>query len=122
MRKNERARKKEKIVKLERELAVYRDGLSKRTAECLDLKKKIEEAMKGSAETNKAVDAILAQAALKYGEQARDEDTGEELGWRLSIPMFTVSDTLERYEVRTRRDDTTREYIVGVMERKADDA
>lgn len=120
MRKNERARKKEKVMKLERELAVYRDRLSKRAQECIDLKKQIEAAINGSAETNRAVDAILAQTALKYGERAMDEETGEELGWRLSIPLFSVSETLERYEIRTRRDENKQAYIVGVMEKKGE--
>lgn len=62
--------------------------------EILGLRKQIVAAIEGSSEAHKAVDAILAQAALKYGERARDEETGEELGWRLTIPMFSVSEML----------------------------
>lgn len=58
--------------------------------------------------------------ALKYGEQVTDKDTGYGLGWRMSIPLFSVADTLKKYEVRTRRDEKTQEYIVGVMERRVD--
>ena len=108
----------DRIKELEKELGRYRKKVADQQEEIYTLRKNLGAAMQGSAETNKAVDAILAQTALKYGERARDEDTGEELGWRMSIPLFSVAETLERYEVRTRRDETTMEYIVGVMERR----
>lgn len=108
----------DKIKDLEKELGRYRKKVEDQQEEIYTLRKNLGAAMNGAAETNKAVDAILARVALKYGNPIEDDDTGEELGWRLSIPMFSVSETLERYEIRTRRDEKTQEYIVGVMERK----
>lgn len=105
-------------IDLENDVRELRKRLSDRTKEFLDLREKLRESDKGVAELNRSVDAILAQSAMKYGERVMDEETGEELGWRLSIPLFSVSGTLKRYEVRTRRDEKTQEYIVGVMERK----
>lgn len=110
----------DKIKNLEKELGRYRKKVADQQKEIFGLRKQLVVTIEGSSEANKAVDAILAQAALKYGEKARDEETGEELGWRLSIPMFSVAETLEQYEVKTRRDENTQEYIVGVMERKAE--
>lgn len=107
----------DKIKNLEKELGRYRKKVADQQKEIFGLRKQLVVTIEGSSEANKAVDAILARVALKYGEKARDEETGEELGWRLSIPLFSVSETLEQYEVRTRRDETTQEYIVGVMER-----
>lgn len=107
----------DKIKGLEKELGRYRKKVADQQKENDALKKRMIQAMEGSAETNRAVDAILAQVALKYGEKARDEETGDELGWRLSLPMFSVDEMMAQYEVRTRRDETTQEYIVGVMER-----
>lgn len=111
----------DRIKDLEKELGRYRKKVADQQKEIFGLRKQLVAAIEGSSEAHKAVDAILAQAALKYGERARDEETGEELGWRLEIPVFSVSDTIDRYEVRTRRDDTTQEYIVGVMERRIND-
>lgn len=108
---------RKKKIDLENEVRYLRKRLSDRTREFLDLREKLCEVDKGSAELNKAMDAILAQTAFRYGERVKDEETGEELGWRLPLPMFSVAETLEQYEVRTRRDETTQEYIVGVMER-----
>lgn len=110
----------DKIKGLEKEMGRYRKKVEDQQKEIFGLRKQLVVTIEGYSEANKAVDAILAQAALKYGERARDEDTSEELGWRLKIPMFSVSETLEKYEVRTRRDERTQEYIVGVMERKVD--
>lgn len=110
----------DRIKELEKELGRYRKKVADQQKRIDTLSNRLIRAMNGAEETGRAVDAILAQAALKYGERARDEDTGKALGWRLSLPLFSVAETLKRYEVRTRRDDKTKEYIVGVMERKAE--
>lgn len=109
-----------KIKDLEKELGRYRKKVEDQQKEIDGLKKRQFDDLEGNKQINQAIDAILAQIALKYGELAMDEETGEELGWRLSIPLFSVSETLERYEIRTRRDERMQEYIVGVMERKAE--
>lgn len=108
----------DRIKNLEKELGRYRKKVSDQQQEINTLRRRLDEAMEGAMETNRALDAILARAAVKYGERARDEDTGKELGWRLTLPWFSVAGTLERYEVRARRDERAQEYIVGVMERE----
>lgn len=107
----------DKIKDLEKELGRYRKKVADQEKIIKKFQGDMGTVMAGNAQINMTIDAILAHTALKYGERALDEDTGEELGWRLKIQMFSVSETLERYEVRTRRDETTQEYIVGVMER-----
>lgn len=113
-----RIRNVDKIKDLEKELGRYRKKVADQKKEIDALRKQLVVAIEGSSETNKAVDAILIIVALKYGDPIEDDDTGEEIGFRLSLPMFSVSETLEKYEIRTRRDETTQEYIVGVMERR----
>lgn len=112
----------DKIKGLEKELGRYRKKVEDQQKEIDALRKNLGAAMNGNAEINKAVDAILAIVALKYGNPIEDDDTGEELGWRLSLPLFSVAETLEKYEIRTRRDEKTQAYIVGVMEKKSVEA
>ena len=59
---------------------------------------------------------ILTALALHLGERAEDPDTGEALGWRLTVPGFDLAETEEKYEVRARR-DSGGGYVVGVLEK-----
>ena len=81
------------------------------------LRAMLEDAGAGAVQTHKAVDAILAQTAVTYGERVLDEETGAAIGRRLTIPLFDVDDVLGKYEVRTRRDETDGTYVVGVVQR-----
>lgn len=105
----------DKIKGLEKELGRYRKKIVDQQKEIDRLMEGIALAESGSMETNMLVDAIMAQTALKYGEPVEDEDTGERIGYRVTLPMFSVSETLKKYEVRTRRNNAAKEYVVGVM-------
>lgn len=108
----------DKINGLERELGRYRKKVEDQTKENEKLRKVISDALSGNLELQRGLDAILAQTAITYGEDAADPDTGEIIGWRLSLPLFSVSEILKCYEVRARKDEKTGAYIVGVVERE----
>lgn len=100
---------KQKIAELETKLRRY----EKRTGDLQKLNAKLSVQVVGSTQIGKAVDAILIQTALTYGETATDPDTGEEIGKRLTLPPVKVSELLKRYEVHARR-DSDGQYIIGV--------
>lgn len=111
-------RNADRIKELEKELGRYRKKVADQEKSIRKLAEREENAVKASIEAHMAVDAILARLAVKYGEPVKDEETGEVIGFRVSVPVFSVDDTLRQYEVRTRRDAAAGEYTVGVMERK----
>ena len=59
-----------------------------------------------------AMDALLAQVAIAYGEDAVDPNTGAVIGKRLTLPKFDARETYRKYEVHARRDEE--QYIIGV--------
>lgn len=109
---------KNKIKALEMELGRYRKKVADQEKIIRKLARMEDNAVKANIEAHMAVDAILAQVAVKYGERAKDDETGEEIGYRMVVPVFSVDDTLKQFEVRTRKDEAAGEYTVGVMERQ----
>ena len=100
---------KQKIAELETKLRRY----EKRFGDLQKLNAKLSVQVVGSTQIGKAVDAILIQTALTYGEAAIDPDTGEEIGKRLTLPPVEVSERLKGYEVQAAKDDGG-QYIFGV--------
>lgn len=107
----------DKIKRLEKEMGRCRKKIADQDRVIKAQHESLAIAHGGAAEIQRGVDAIIAQAALTYGEDVRDEESGAFLGKRLTLPAFRVEETLERYEIRARKDETTGEYIVGVVER-----
>ena len=107
----------DKIKRLEHEIGRYRKKVADQSKVETRMRAMLEDAGAGAVQTHKAVDAILAQTAVTYGERVLDEETGAEIGRRLTIPLFDVDDVLGKYEVRTRRDETDGTYVVGVVQR-----
>lgn len=108
----------DKIKALEKELGRYKKKVADQAKENTELRRRLREAYAGNAELRRAVDAVLVHTALTYGQEAVDEETGVPLGHRLPLPFFQIEDILGRYEVRTRRDENTMEYIIGVVSRE----
>lgn len=100
---------KQKIAELEKKLRRY----EKKIEDMKKINAKLSAQVVGSAQISNAVDAIVIQTALTYGETATDPDTGEEIGKRLTLPPVKVSELLKRYEVHARR-DSDGQYIIGV--------
>lgn len=105
----------DKIKRLEKEIGRYQKKVADQAKEKERLRRLLEIAEAGAIQTHQAVDAILAQTAITFGEVVKDEETGAELGHRLTVPAFKVGEILGKYQVRTRRDEETCAYIIGVV-------
>lgn len=110
----------DKIKRLEKEIGRYQKKVADQAKEKERLRRMLETAEAGAIQTHQAVDAILAQTAITFGEIVKDEETGAELGHRLTVPAFKVGEILGKYQVRTRRDEETGAYIIGVVQRDAE--
>lgn len=101
-------RNRDKIKKLKYELGRY----EKRCGDLMKLNAQLSKRASGVAEISIATDALLAQVAIAYGEDAVDPDTGAVIGKRLTLPKFDARETYRKYEVHARRDGEN--YIIGV--------
>lgn len=101
-------RNRDKIKKLKHEIGRY----EKRCGDLMKLNAQLSKRASGVAEISIATDALLAQVAIAYGEDAVDPDTGAVIGKRLMLPKFDARETYRKYEVHARRDGEN--YIIGV--------
>lgn len=101
-------RNRDKVKRLEHELGRYQ----KKVGELMKLNAQLSKRAAGVSEISIATDALLAQVAIAYGEDAVDPDTGAVIGKRLMLPKFDARETYRKYEVHARRDDEN--YIIGV--------
>lgn len=109
----------DKIKRLEHELGRYQKKVTDQARENDELRRMLHQANAGNQETQALVDAVLTAVVLEHGERAMDPDAPEAaLGWRLSVPFFSVKEMREKYEIHARRDKETGAYVLGVMERK----
>lgn len=109
----------DKIKRLEHELGRYRKKVADQAKETKKLRQKVADADVGSAQLQAMVDAVLTAVALEYGLHVTDEEaSGEELGWRLSLPLVDVAELRRRYEIHARK-NASGGVTIGVMEREA---
>ena len=101
-------RNRDKIKNLKHEIGRY----EKRCGDLMKLNAQLSKRASGVAEISIATDALLAQVAIAYGEDAVDPDTGAVIGKRLMLPKFDVRKVYQQYEVHARRDGEN--YIIGV--------
>lgn len=101
-------RNRDKIKQLEHELGRY----EKRCGDLMKLNAQLSRRASGVAEISIATDALLAQVAIAYGEDAVDPDTGAVIGKRLTLPKFDARETYRKHEVHARSDGEN--YIIGV--------
>lgn len=106
----------DKIKRLERELGRWRKKAADQGRELAQQRETAQRAEGAVEELGRVLDGILTVLALDRGERALDPDTGEALGWRLTVPPVVLED-LARYEVHVRRTDEGG-YLVGVLERE----
>lgn len=107
----------DKIKDLEKELGRYRKKVDDQQKEIDALREQVKTAHVGLAQLSMDMDAFQAQTALKDGTRAKDEDTGEDIGWNMALPLYSVGETVKKYEVHTWKKEAEQEYFVGVMER-----
>lgn len=115
-------RNADKIKALEKELGRYRKKVADQGKELNQLKEKLRTAYAGNIEINRTVDSVLAQTALAYGEDIRDEESGVSLGRRLVLPISSIGKVLGKYEVKARRDDMEQVYYIAVVPREQAEA
>lgn len=101
-------RNRDKVKKLKHEIGRY----EKRCGDLMKLNAQLSKRAAGVSEISIAIDALLAQVAIAYGEDAVDPDTGAVIGKRLMLPKFDAREIYRRYEVHARRDGE--KYIIGV--------
>ena len=106
----------DKIKLLEKELGRYKKAVSDRDKVVQKQKEELENTVAGSLQLQAATDALISAIALSYGQEITED--GGFLGWRLTVPKFSVEDMRGRYEVHARRDGNTGDYIVGVVQRE----
>lgn len=107
----------DKIKRLNHELGRYQKKVLDQAKELEALRRSLEAANHGSQETQMLVDALLTCITLAYGEEAKDPDNGEQIGHRLTVPVFSVEEVRSKYEIHARRDEKNGTYILGVIER-----
>lgn len=113
----------DKLKRLKHELGRYQKKVADQSEEIGRLRKLLDQAEAGNRETQSLVDALLTAVVLEHGEQATDPDAPEKLlGWRLSVPVFSAAELRERYEVHARRSPEDERYVLGVVERQAQEA
>lgn len=108
----------DKIKKLEKELGKYRKKVTDQDKLLRKLRDELENAHAGAIQLQAASDALATAVALRYGEVVKDDETGEEIGWRLTVPMFSMLEMREKYEIHARRDEAENAYILGVSQRE----
>lgn len=104
------ARNIDKIKELEYELGRWRKKAAEQQEQIKQLKSETEDAWDALRDINYAADSVLCNVALKFGEQ-------EDGGYKISIPMPSVSDIMREYEVSTGRDKEGESYVVFVKKK-----
>lgn len=104
------ARNIDKIKELEYELGRWRKKAAKQQEQIRQLKSEAEDAWDALRDINHAADSVLCNVALKFGEQ-------EDGGYKISIPMPSVSDIMREYDVLTGRDKEGESYVVFVKKK-----
>lgn len=105
----------DKIRSLEAELWKYKKKVSDQQKLVSKLSGEVEQSRSALEEIQSLTDAILANAAIACGEPV--EEDGKTIGYRLTIPAFSVQETLEKYKIGARKDENGA-YTIGVMEKK----
>lgn len=84
---------------------------------CKGQDKQLMETQEGARELQRAMDGVLMAAALEHGEEVRNDQTGETVGWRLWIPDIDAGRMAEQYLLHARKDLENGGYVVSVVPR-----
>ena len=62
-----------------------------------------------------AVDAIIAQITIHYGDKAFDPDEPDkQVGYRITVPAIAIETIMEKYEVRATKNEKDDTYVMAV--------
>lgn len=102
----------------DREMGRYRKKIADQEKRIKILESNLQSAQTGMIEMQSMVDALLSTITLHHGEKAIDVESGKEIGWRLTVPIFDVAQIREKYEIHARKDFEQEAYVIGVAPRE----
>ena len=98
----------------EREVGRYRKKIFDQENRMKVLENNLQSAQTGMIEMQMMIDALLSNIVIHHGEKSTDAKSGEELGWRLSVPLFDVAQTRKDFDIHARKDFEQGTYVIGV--------
>lgn len=110
-------RNADKIKNLKEQLANAQRYAARLEAMCKSQDRGLAEAQEGARELQRAMDGVLMAAALEHGEEVKNGQTGETVGWRLRLPDIDAGRMAEQYLLHARKDLENGGYVVSVVPR-----
>lgn len=107
----------EKIKDLKARLSEAQRYAARLESMCKGQDKKLMDAKEGARELQRAMDGVLMAAALEHGEEVRNDQTGETVGWRLRLPDIDAGQMAEHYLLHARKDLEKGGYVLSVVPR-----
>lgn len=105
----------DKIKDLKKRLAEAERYAARLETMCKGQDKQLMEVQKGAAELQAAMDGVMMAAVLSLGEEVREVDGQDVVGWRLRLPAVDVRSLHARYQLHARRDQEEGGYVVSVV-------
>ncbi len=72
----------------------------------------------GAKDLRKASDALLVALGRRFGEEVYDDETGELIGWRISLERPSV-EALKDHRISARIDQETDRMVIGIIREEA---
>lgn len=111
----------DKIKNLKEQLSNAQRYAARLEAMCKRQDQELAEAQQGAAELQAAMDGVMMAAVLSLGEEVREVDGQDVVGWRLRLPAVDVRSLHARYQLHARRDQEEGGYVVSVVPRGRDE-
>lgn len=104
----------DKIKQLQHELGRYEKKVADQAKEIARLQEREAELGRAITEISRQANAFRIRLALKYGVEVRQEESGDLLGWRLTLDKYDITETLNEFETKMSWDATGEGYTIGV--------
>lgn len=105
----------DKIKELKKKLAEAERYAARLEGMCKRQDQELAEAQQGAAELQAAMDGVMMAAVLSLGEEVREVDGQDVVGWRLRLPAVDVRSLHARYQLHARRDQEEGGYVISVV-------
>ena len=107
----------DEIKRLRKELAMSQLYAARLEGMCKRQDQELAEAQQGAEELQAAMDGVMMAAVLSLGEEFREVDGQDVVGWRLRLPAVDVRSLHARYQLHARRDQEEGVYVISVVPR-----
>lgn len=107
----------DKIKNLKEQLANAQRYAARLEAMCKGQDRGLMDAQEGVRELQQAMDGVMMAAVLSLGEEVREVDGQDLVGWRLRLPAVDVRSLHARYQLHARRDQEEGGYVISVVPR-----